>query len=92
MLKPRIPTSLHRYFSSSSEFIRLAVLVTISFPLGLQSEADLLFERGLDTCNETTRFWWNRFGPLHAADTWRKTASRMKGFRDWRWHLDDVSI
>jgi transposase-like protein len=23
---------------------------------------DLLFERGIDVCHETVRFWWSRFG------------------------------
>jgi putative transposase len=22
----------------------------------------MLFERGIDICHETVRFWWNRFG------------------------------
>jgi hypothetical protein len=29
---------------------------------------DLLFERGVDICHETARLWWNRFGPMFAAD------------------------
>ncbi len=29
---------------------------------------DLLFERGIDICHETVRFWWNRFGPMFAAE------------------------
>ena len=29
---------------------------------------DLLFERGIDICHETVRHWWNRFGPMFAAD------------------------
>jgi putative transposase len=28
----------------------------------------LLFERGIDISHETARFWWNRFGPIFAAE------------------------
>lgn len=51
-----------------------------------------LFERGIDICHETVRFWWNRFGPMFASDIGRQRISRMKGFRHWRWHLDEVFV
>ncbi len=34
----------------------------VRFPLSLRNVEDLLFERGIDICHETVRFWWNRFG------------------------------
>ena len=64
----------------------------VRFPLSLRNVEDLLFERGIDVCHETVRFWWNRFGPLFAADIRRQRVSRMKGFRHWRWHLDEVYV
>ena len=36
--------------------------------------------------------WWNRFGPLFAADIKRQRISRMRGFGNWRWHVDDVFV
>ncbi len=36
--------------------------------------------------------WWNRFGPLFAADVRRQRVSRMRGFRQWKWHLDEVYV
>ena len=48
--------------------------------------------RGIDLCHETVRHWWNRFGPLFAADIRRQRVSRMKGFRQWRWHLDEMYV
>jgi putative transposase len=92
MPRPRKPTSPFRYFNSSPEIIRLAVLMYVRFPLSLRNVEDLLFERGIDICHETVRFWWNRFGPLFAADIRRQRVSRMKGFRHWRWHLDEVFV
>ena len=41
---------------------------------------DLLFERGIDICHETVRLWWNRFGPMFAAEIRRKRASYMRQF------------
>ena len=55
-----------RYFNSSPEVIRLTVMMYIRYPLSLRQVEDLLFERGIDICHETVRFWWNRFGPLFA--------------------------
>lgn len=81
-----------RYFNSSPEVIRLVVMMYVRFPLSLRNVEDLLFERGIDICHETVRFWWNRFGPLFAADIRRQRVSRMRGFRHWRWHFDEVFV
>lgn len=81
-----------RYFNSSPEVIRLVVMMYVRFPLSLRNVEDLLFERGIDICHETVRLWWNRFGPIFAADIRRQRVSRMKGFRHWRWHLDEVFV
>jgi putative transposase len=57
-----------RYFKTSSEVIRLTVMMYVRYPLSLRQVEDLLFERGIDICHETVRFWWNRFGPIFAAE------------------------
>ncbi|MEQ8707340.1 MAG: IS6 family transposase, partial [Rhodospirillales bacterium] len=57
-----------RYFKRSPEIIRLAVMMYVRFPLSLRNVEDLLDERGIEISHETVRFWWNRFGPLFAAD------------------------
>ena len=87
-----MPTSPFRYFNSSPEVIRLVVMMYVRFPLSLRNVEDLLFERGIDICHETVRMWWNRFGPLFASDIRRQRVSRMKGFRHWRWHLDEMYV
>ena len=56
-----------RYFNSSPEVIRLAVMMYIRYPLSLRQVEDLLFERGIDICHETVRFWWNRLALPHKA-------------------------
>src|SRR5215213_7963362 len=64
MPRPRVPASPFRYFNSSPEVIRLAVLLYVKYPLSLRNVEDLLAERGIDISHETVRNWWNRFGPL----------------------------
>ena len=45
-----------RYFNSSPEIIRLAVLMYVKYPLSLRNVEDLLAERGIDISHETVRF------------------------------------
>ena len=92
MPRPRKPANPFRYFHSSPEVIRLVVMMYIRFPLSLRNVEDLLFERGIDICHETVRLWWNRFGPLFAADIRRQRVQRMRGFRHWQWHLDEMYV
>src|ERR1700761_372571 len=86
------PPNLFRYFNSSPEVIRLVVMMYVRFPLSLRNVEDLLFERGIDICHETVRHWWNRFSPMFAGDIRRQRASRMRGFRHRRWHLDEMYV
>ncbi|QLQ17712.1 MAG: IS6 family transposase [Exiguobacterium profundum] len=81
-----------KYFKTSPEIIRLAVMMYIRFPLSLRNVEDLLHERGIDICHETVRFWWHRFGPMFAAEIRRKRVDRMRACRYWRWHLDEVFV
>ena len=92
MPRPRKPASPFRYFNSSPDVIRLVVMMYVRFPLSLRNVEDLLFERDIDICHETVRLWWNRFGPLFAADVRRQRVNRMRGFRHWRWHLDEMYV
>ncbi len=86
------PPSPFKRFNSSPDIIRLVVMMSVWFPLSLRNVEDLLFERGIDVCHETVRFWWNRFGPMFAADIKRQRINRMRGFRHWRWHLDGMFV
>lgn len=38
------------------------------YSLSLCQAEDLLFERSIDLCNETVRFWWNWFDPMFAPE------------------------
>ena len=85
-------TNPFRWFDSSPEVIRLVVLMYVKFPLSLRNVEDLLAERGIDICHETVRLWWNRFGPMFAAEIRRKRVNHMRAFTHWRWHLDEVYV
>ncbi|MEX0406759.1 IS6 family transposase [Aquibium sp. LZ166] len=81
-----------RYFKTSPEIIRLAVMLYVRFPLSLRNVEDLLHERGIAVSHETIRFWWNRFGPIFAAELRRKRVAGMKAYLLWRWHLDEMFV
>ena len=72
--------------------IRLAVMMYVRYPLSLRNVEDLLSERGLDICHETVRLWWNRFGPLFAAEIKKRRIRLRHGCPAWRWHLDEVFV
>ena len=84
--------SAFRYFKTSPEIIRLAVMLYIRFPLSLRNVEDLLHARGIEISHETVCYWWNRFGPMFAAELRRKRVDRMRGCKQWRWNLDEVFV
>ncbi len=80
-----------KYFHSSPEIIRLAVMLYVRFPLSLRNVEDLLHERGIEVSHETVRFWWLRFGPIFTAEIRKR---RIEGMRSshWQWHLDEMFV
>jgi putative transposase len=80
-----------RYFKTSPEIIRLAVMLYVRFPLSLRNVEDLLHERGIDVSHETVRYWWHRFGPMFAAEIRKRRIEGMRSSR-WRWHLDEMFV
>ena len=48
---------IFRYFKTSPEIIRLAVVMVVRYPLSLRNVEDLLHERGIDITHETVRFF-----------------------------------
>ena len=81
-----------RRFDSSPEVIRLVLMMYVRYPLSLRIVEDLLFKRGIDICHETVRLWWNRVGPMFAAEIRRKRVQQMRAYIHWRWHVDEVYI
>src|SRR5271165_6204696 len=77
-----------RYFNSSPEVIRLVVMMYVKYPLSLRNVEDLLAERGIDISHETVRYWWNRFGPMFAAEIRKRRVAHTRGYPQWRWHLE----
>jgi putative transposase len=66
-------------------------MMYIRYPLSLRQAEDILFEPGIDICQETVRFWWNRFGPMFDAEI-RMRRVHHRSYSSWRWHLDEVLV
>jgi putative transposase len=92
MPRRRVPKTPFYRFNSSPEVIRLVVMMYVKYPLSLRNVEDLLHERGIDVCYETVRFWWNRFGPMFAAEIRRKRVDYMRSHTHWKWHLDEMYV
>ena len=61
-----------KYFKTSPEIIRLAVMYYIRYPLSFGQVEDILHERGVDICHETVWFWLNVLG-----QSWREKSVRI---------------
>ena len=81
-----------RYFKTSPEVIRLAVMMYVRFSLSLRNAEDLLHERDIDICHESIRYWWDRFGPLFAREIRKKWHHPIPNHSNWKWHLDEVFV
>lgn len=79
-------------FRVSREIICLAVMIYVCLPLSPRNVEDLLHERGIDISHDSVRLWWNRFGPIFAAETRRKRAERLHSGPQWPWHLDETFV
>jgi putative transposase len=84
-------SSPFKYFKTSPEILRLAVMLYVRFPLSPRNVEDLLHERGVDVSHETVRIWWHRFGPMFASEIRKRPISGMKSSK-WRWHLDEFIV
>lgn len=68
-----------KYFKTSPEIIRLAVMIYVRFPLSLRNVEDFFHEGGIDIGHETVRFLWNRFGPMFAGSESTGCAAAASG-------------
>lgn len=80
------------YFKTSHKIIRNAVMMYVRFPLSPHKVEDLLHERGINVDHGTIRFWWNRFGPISAAEIRQNWVNRMHAQSNWQWHLDEAFV
>ncbi len=78
-----------KYFKTSPEIIRLAVMYYVRYPLILRQVEDIFPEWSIDISHETIRFWWNKFGPEFAKGIRKK---RIGLHSNWRWHIGEVFV
>ncbi|SDJ45177.1 putative transposase [Lutimaribacter saemankumensis] len=81
-----------KYFKTSPEIIRLAVMLYVRFPLSLRNVEDLLHERGIDVSHDTIRFWWNRLGSVFVSEIRGRRVQQLRAFSRWQWHVDEVFV
>jgi hypothetical protein len=49
-----------------------------------EGDGGQIAERGIDISHETVQFWWNRFGPMFAAEIRRRCVAHMRDYPQWR--------
>jgi len=81
--------NIFKYFKTSPEIIRLAVMYYVRYSLSFRQVEDILYDRGIDICHETVRYWVERFGSKFARETRKKRAGHQS---NWQWHLDEVFV
>jgi len=87
-----IKCDIFKYFKTSPQIIRLAGMMYVRYLISQRNVKDLLHERGIEISHETVRFWWNRFGPLFAAEIRKKRVQHLRAHSNWQWHLDEVFV
>ncbi len=80
-----------KYFKTSPDIIRLAVMLYVRFQFSLRNVEGLRHERGIDISRETVRYWLHRFGPMFAAEIRKRRIAGM-GSSLRRWHLDEIFL
>ena len=89
-----------RYFKTSPEIIRLAVMMYVRFPLSLRNVEELLQERGVDICHETVaiggigsvQFSLSSFSVKGMTGLARVTSRRyLKASRPRRWLMGNMA-
>jgi transposase-like protein len=73
--------NLFKYFKTSPEIIRLAVMFYVRYPLSYRQVEDILHERGVDICHETVRFWVERFGSKFAREIRKNRAGHHSNWQ-----------
>lgn len=78
----RGPVALQRFLHEAERRLLVALLGDVALK-------DLAFV--IDRAPEIV-LWWNRSGPLFAGEIRRQRVSRMRGFKYWKWHLDEMVV
>lgn len=77
----RDPALPFRYFKTSPEMIRLAVMLYARFPLSQRDIEHLLHERGIDICQEKVQIWLHRPGVRRRGDAMLVDSIRPSRYR-----------
>ena len=58
-------------------------MMYVRLPLSLRNVEGLLHQRGIDISDEAIRAWWNRVGPIFAADIKWGNAQALRAHTPW---------
>lgn len=64
-------------------------MMYVRFPLSLRNVEDVLFERGIDICDETVRHWWNRFRRMKTLQKFASVHANVHNHFNQERHLVD---
>ena len=81
-----------RYFNSSPEIIRLAVLMYVEYPLSLPTSRICWRSAGSTSAMRRSGFGGTNSAPMFAAEIRKKRAAHMRGYPQWRWYLDEAFV
>ena len=85
-------TNPFRYFKTSPEIIRLAVMMYVRFHCRYAMSRTFLHERGIEVSQRRSGSGGTgsaRSSPPRSA---RSGMDRMRAFSGWRWHLDEMFV
>jgi putative transposase len=68
-----------RYFKTSPEVVRLAIIMYARYLLSRRNVDELLHERGIDITHATVRFWRTGLGVVFAAIATRRCTHSVIG-------------
>jgi hypothetical protein len=81
---PFVKPTMNLGGSDSGRAQRIVVPMYVRYHCRCATLKISLAERRIDISHETVRFWWNRFGPMFAAEIRKKRAAHMRGLIQWR--------
>ena len=64
MTKKQTKKNILKYYKTSPEIIKMAIMYYVRYPLSFRQVEVILHERGIDVCHETIRYWVDKQGSI----------------------------
>jgi putative transposase len=86
-MKTPPPTNLYKRHRFPAEIISHCVWLYFRFCLSYRDVEELMADRGVTLLHEAVRYWWRKFGQVHA-----NRLRRRRPRPGDKWHLDEVFL